>query len=151
MIRLRLATRIAATPAECFALSLSVDAHTSSMSDSRERAVGGVTSGEMRAGQTVTWRAVHFGIPWRMTSRISEHEAPLRFVDEQVSGPFARWHHEHRFEAEGDGTRMLDLVEFAAPLGPLGRIAERIALRRYMTRLLTRRNDWLRETLEARR
>lgn len=151
MIRLRLETRIAATPAECFALSLSVDAHTSSMSDSRERAVGGVTSGEMRAGQTVTWRAVHFGIPWRMTSLISAYGAPHRFVDEQVSGPFARWHHEHRFEPDGSGTRMLDLVEFAAPLGPLGRIAERIALRRYMTRLLERRNVWLRETLEGSR
>lgn len=143
MRMIRLETRIAASPAACFALSLSVDAHSASMSHAGERAVAGVTSGEMRAGETVTWRARHFGIPWRMTSRITDHEAPHRFVDEQVSGPFARWWHEHRFEATSEGTRMIDTVEFAAPFGLLGRLAERLFLERYMTRLLQRRNAWL--------
>lgn len=151
---------IDAPPAACFALSLSVDAHTASMSGSAERIVGGVTAGEMRAGETVTWRARHFGIPWRMTSRISEYHAPRRFVDEQVAGPFSRWRHEHRFEeippvsaatdptANRTTTRMIDVAEFEAPFGVLGRIAERLVLRRYMSRLLQRRNRWLAEQLE---
>ena len=154
MIGIRLETRSAAPPAACFSLSLSVDAHTSSMQGSQERAVAGVTSGELRAGETVTWRARHFGIPWRMTSRITEYEAPHRFVDEQVAGPFAHWRHEHRFEAadpSGASTRMIDLVEFASPLGPLGALADRLVLRRYMSRLLARRNAWLRAELDPRR
>src|SRR4051794_38388546 len=102
---------VAATPAACFGLSLSVDAHTSSMSRSGERAVAGVTSGALRLGDTVTWRARHFGLPFTMTSRISEYDAPHRFVDEQVSGSFRRWWHEHRFEAAADGTVMTDVVE----------------------------------------
>ena len=161
MVRIRLETVIDAPPAACFALSLSVDAHTASMSRSAERIVGGVSTGQMREGETVTWRARHFGIPWRMTSRISEYDAPRRFVDEQVTGPFSRWWHEHRFEEipPGDGaagdptairtsTRMIDVAEFEAPLGVLGRIAERLVLRRYMSRLLQRRNRWLAEQLE---
>lgn len=100
-MRLHLERRIEAPVSECFALSLSVDAHTASMRGSGERAVSGVRSGQLRAGETVTWRARHFGVPWRMTVKITEYEAPHRFVDEQVTGPFARWRHEHRFAPEG--------------------------------------------------
>jgi hypothetical protein len=35
---------------------------------------------------------------------------------------------------------MVDVVELEAPLGPLGRIAENVALTRNLTRLLERRN-----------
>lgn len=146
---LELATWLPATPAECFDLSLSVDAHTGSMGRHRERATAGVTSGIMGPGDTVTWRATHFGLPFTMTAQVTEHERPHRFVDEQVSGPFQRWWHEHTFVEEDGGTRMTDMVELRAPLGPLGRVAETVLLTRYMTRLLERRNAWLRESLDA--
>jgi len=149
MPTIRLETLIAAPPEACFALSLSVDAHTRSMARSSERAIAGVTSGEMGAGETVTWRARHFGIPWRMTSRITEYDAPNRFVDEQLSGPFERWWHEHRFEPYGAGTRMIDTAEFRSPLGVLGTAVDRLVLEAYMTRLLSRRNDWLKQELET--
>ncbi|WP_341873816.1 hypothetical protein [Leucobacter coleopterorum] len=55
MKTIRLETVIRATPEDCFALSLSVDAHTASMQESSERAVAGVLSGEMRTGESVTW------------------------------------------------------------------------------------------------
>lgn len=97
----------------------------------------------MGPGDTVTWRARHFGIPFTMTSRISEYESPRRFVDEQVSGPFGRWWHEHRFEQRNGATLMTDTVEFASPLGPVGRVIDTLFLTRYMTRLLEKRNHWL--------
>ncbi len=140
-----LTTWLPATPAECFDLSLSVDAHTGSMGRHRERATAGV----MCLGDTVTWRATHFGLPFTMTARVTEHDAPRRFVDEQVSGPFRRWWHEHTLVEDDGGTLMTDTVEFRAPLGPLGRIAETVLLTRYMSRLLEQRNAWLRESLDA--
>jgi ligand-binding SRPBCC domain-containing protein len=140
---------VAATPEECFRLSLSVDAHTASMSASDERVVAGVTAGVMRSGDTVTWRAKHFGIAFTMTSKICEYDAPYRFVDEQVSGPFRRWWHEHRFEAVASGTLMTDVVEFESPAGPLGRIVNRLILTRYMRRLIRHRNSWLVEALST--
>lgn len=149
MPNLVLTTWLPAARAVCFDLSLSVDAHTGSMGRHRERAIGGVTSGVMGLGDTVTWRATHFGLPFTMTSQITAHEAPRRFVDEQVSGPFRRWWHEHTFVADGGGTVMTDTVQFLAPLGPLGRIAETVLLTRYMTRLLEQRNAWLQESLDA--
>ena len=140
-------TSIPASAQRCFDLSLSVDAHAASMSRSGERIVGGVNSGAMGLGDTVTWRARHFGVPFTMTSRITELVAPSRFVDEQVSGPFAHWWHEHLFE-ECDGvTLMTDTVEFASPVGPIGRMVDRLVLTGYMTRLLTHRNRWLTDAL----
>lgn len=141
-------TYIAAPVDQCFALSLSIDAHTGSMEQASERAVAGVTSGQIAYGETVTWSARHFGIRFRLTSKITEYEYPTRFVDEQISGPFKRWWHEHEFIADGKLTRMIDRIEFDAPFGVLGRIAERVVLDRYMKRLIGRRNQWLKRELE---
>jgi ligand-binding SRPBCC domain-containing protein len=148
---IRLETVITAPIGDCFELSLSVDAHTASMRASGERVVSGVTSGIMKIGDTVTWRARHFGIVFRMTSAITEYEYPCRFVDEQLRGPFRRWWHEHTFTSKADGeTVMTDVVEFQSPLGPLGSLADRLVLDRYMPYLLGKRNTWLKATLEAR-
>ncbi len=132
-----------------FDAGLDIDLHLESMADSGERAVGGVTSGRIGPGETVTWRARHFGIPWRMTSKITAYERPTRFVDEQVRGPFRRWHHEHLFRADGDGTVMTDVVEFEAPAGPVGRLIAVTVLLPYLRRLIARRNATLRAALRA--
>lgn len=143
-----LETRISAPIERCFSLSLSVDAHTSSMSQSQERAVGGVKEGEMTFGDVVTWRGRHFGVPFHLTSKITEYSRLTWFVDEQVAGPFKYWWHSHEFIADGDATRMVDHVRFAAPLGLLGRLAEKFVLARYMEKLIVKRNDWLKQELE---
>jgi hypothetical protein len=40
-----------------------------------------------------------------------------------VSGPFKKWEHTHKVEPTGDGRAMLvDRVDYALPLGPLGRL-----------------------------
>lgn len=142
-------TRIAAPPEAAFDASLDIELHVRSMAASGERAVGGVTTGRIGPGETVTWRARHFGIRWTMTSEIADFERPARFVDRQVRGPFARFRHEHRFEPDGSSsTRMLDLIEFAAPLGLLGRLVEPV-LRRHLRRLIEERNRHVRRAAEA--
>jgi len=143
-----LETRIAAPPAAVFDASLDIDAHLASMEESGEKAVAGVTSGLIGLGETVTWRAKHFGITWKMTSKITELERPLRFVDEQQRGPFTRFHHEHIFEPTAAGTLMRDHIEFDAPLGPLGDLVERLVLGKYLPKLIVERNRYLREELE---
>src|SRR4051794_1131705 len=130
-------------PEAAFDLSLSIDLHLGSFADTHERAVAGVTAGVIGPGEFVTWRARHFGITWTMTSVIAEWDRPLRFVDEQRSGPFKSFRHEHVFEAVEHGTRLLDRVEFEAPFGLVGRAVERAVLARYMRRLIDVRNTFL--------
>ena len=140
MVTIELETFIAAPAERVFDLSRSVDLHVRASGDTSEEAVGGRTSGLLELGDTVTWRARHFGIRQHLTSRITGYDRPHWFRDEMVRGPFASLAHDHWFDAEDGGTRMHDRFVFAAPLGPLGVFAERLFLRRYMTRLLQARN-----------
>lgn len=126
-----------------FELSLRTDLHEGSMSRYRERALAAPGSGPMRLGDSVTWRAWHFGVPWTMCSRIVECEPPARFVDQQSRGPFAAFRHEHVFEERDGVTVMTDRVELRAPGGPIGRVAERLLLGRYIQRLIDERNAFL--------
>jgi ligand-binding SRPBCC domain-containing protein len=133
-----------------FDLSRDIDVHLASMATSGERAVAGVTSGRIGLGESVTWRARHFGIPFTMTSRVTEYDRPRRFVDEQVAGPFARFRHEHRFDSAGDATVMTDRLDFDAPLGPLGDVVEWVILGRYLRRLIEQRGRFLKAEAERR-
>ena len=144
-----LRTRVAAPPSRCFDLARDVELHQRSTAASRERAVAGVTSGLLGLGDEVTWEATHFGIRQRLTSRISEFDPPNRFVDEMVRGAFARFRHEHQFLAVDGGTEMVDIFDYTSPLGPLGRLADGLFLRRYMTTLLRERNAYLKRAAES--
>lgn len=130
-------------PERLFDLARSIDLHVESQQQSGERAVAGVTGGLIGAGQEVTWRARHFGIPLSMTSRITFFDFPHSFTDEQVKGPFKAFRHVHEFEAVPGGSIMTDRVEFRAPLGVLGRAVEGLLLRRYLERLIARRGQFL--------
>lgn len=136
-------TRSTMAPQELFELSRNIDAHVGSMTHSREKAIAGVTSGLISEGETVTWQAWHLGVRFRMTSRITHMEAPASFSDEQVKGPFKYLRHTHEFRPDGDGTLMVDTVEFAAPFGPLGRLVEKLVLARYLQDLIEKRNEFL--------
>lgn len=130
-----------------FDASLSIDAHLGSMRFSRERAIAGVTSGTIGLGQSVTWRAWHGGVPFTMTSIISELEEPRRFVDEQVAGPFGAFRHEHLFEPAGGGTRMVDRLRLASPVA--GFVVEPVLLVPYVRHLIRVRNRFLLRSLLA--
>jgi len=148
MISIELQNLVAA-PQQVFDASLSVELHLESMATRREKVLAGRVSGQFEQGEKVTWQAWHFGLPWRMTNEISQVQQPTKFTDRQVRGPFAHFHHEHLFETRGAKTLMRDIVTFAAPWGPLGRVAERVLLGRYLRQLLEQRNQQIIRQLEG--
>ncbi len=137
MPQIRLETFVAAPAALCFDLCLNVAFHERA---GHGRAVAGVTSGQLRLGDTVTWEATHFLVRQRLTSKIVALDRPRSFTDEMQRGAFARWRHMHTFAERPGGTLVADDVDFASPLGPLGRLADALLLERYMTRFLARHN-----------
>jgi len=139
MAVIRVETEIKAPPQLCFDLKRSVDLHVTSTGDSGERAVAGVTKGLIGPGQEVTWSARHFWIRQELTSRVTAFDPPHHFRDSLVRGAFARFDHDHYFEPHDGGTRMVDVFDYSAPLGLLGRFAEKLLLNRYMRRLLIER------------
>lgn len=66
----------------------------------------------MRAGLEIDYRIRLHGVPLAWTTRIDVWEPGRRFVDRQVAGPYLWWRHEHRFEAVGGSTRVIDEVEY---------------------------------------
>jgi ligand-binding SRPBCC domain-containing protein len=137
-------------PAEvCFDLSRSIDLHTISTKQTGERAVAGVTSGLIGLGETVTWRARHFGIWQQLTSKITEFECPNYFVDEMEQGAFNRIRHEHHYKNIDESTIMTDVFDYSSPFGALGKLADILFLKDYMTGLLGERNKVIKYYAES--
>ena len=141
--RFVLETIVAAGPAEVFRVSLDPGMHVRSMSRYGETMVEPPAGGVFTEGSTVTWRARHFGIPFRLRSVVFDIDPPRGFSDRQIAGPFGAFLHEHRFDEHPAGTLMRDTVTFRSPFGPLGRFIDAVFLRAYMRRLIAQRNEVL--------
>ncbi len=78
--------------------------------------------------------------PWR--SVIARWQPGACFVDAQERGPYRAWWHEHHFAPGAPGTTVVhDRVYYAPPLGPLGRIAHAVFVRRMLQRIFTFRRQ----------
>ena len=69
------------------------------------------------------------GIPLNWVTEIKYVHEEQFFVDEQRTGPYKMWHHEHHFKAVYGGVEMTDIVSYELPLGILGRIAHPILVK----------------------
>ncbi len=99
----------------------------------------------------MTWRAKHFGVYQTLTSKITEFQSPDIFVDEMVDGAFKGFRHEHKFlkgKSETE-TVLVDVFEYESPFGVFGRIADKLFLEKYMTDLLVKRNQTIKDFAET--
>jgi ligand-binding SRPBCC domain-containing protein len=161
---LSLRTRLAAPVAAVLAASLDLDVELAAVRRygvrtragrpgraGRARRPGAVTAGPIGLGETVTWQlrpVGTVGLPLH-TSRIVElveddGSGAARFVDAMEHGLFRAFRHEHLLRPEPSGgepvTVMDDHVRWRSPLGPLGRTADAVFVRRALLALLRARN-----------
>ncbi len=99
---------------------------------------------ELRAGALIHYRLRWRGVLMNWTTEISEWSPPHRFIDTQISGPYALWRHEHQFTPEGEGTRIRDEVSYALPFGIIGRLAHDLLVRRDVENIFDYRERRLR-------
>jgi ligand-binding SRPBCC domain-containing protein len=95
----------------------------------------------MRPGTLIEYRLRLHRLPVNWLTRIETWLPGRRFEDRQVRGPYRLWHHRHTFEPCDGGTRVRDLVRYAMPLGPLGRLAHAAVVRRDLERIFDFRRD----------
>jgi ligand-binding SRPBCC domain-containing protein len=150
MSLIKLSTEINAPLAQCFDLARSIDFHIQTGVSTKEEAIAGKTSGLIGLGEEVTFRARHFGITQSLTSRITEYEHGSYFTDEMVKGAFKSLKHRHSFRQQGNITVMEDDFCYEAPFGLLGRLFDKIILRKHMKNFLKERNSQLKNALEKR-
>ena len=139
-------------PAElCFDLARDVDVHAESAAFSSERIVEpGRMEGLLERGDLVAFEGRHFGIRQRFIARITELDRPIRFVDEMVHGAFKRLRHIHEFEPIGNSTLMRDTIEWQAPFGLIGMLADKLFLHRHMAWFVSTKQRALKQIAESR-
>ncbi|WP_026776981.1 SRPBCC family protein [Polaribacter sp. Hel_I_88] len=62
------------------------------------------------------------GIKTKWVSEITHIEDKKYFVDEQLYGPYALWHHKHFIKEIEGGVEMEDIIDYKVPLGFLGQL-----------------------------
>jgi ligand-binding SRPBCC domain-containing protein len=152
VVRLEELAVIRAPIERCFDLARSVEVHLAGNVHygKAAQAITGVTSGLLDLENCVTWRAKHFGVWQKLTSKITAMDRPTYFQDIMLRGAFRSMKHDHFFRSlSPDATEMRDVFCFAAPMGALGRLAEFAVLRDYMQNLLQERNDVIRQIAES--
>ena len=83
----------------------------------------------MRSGALIDYTIKLYGIGMKWRTEITEWAPPMSFEDTQISGPYAKWVHTHRFIEDSGGTIIQDRVAYSLPFGLLGRIAHPLIAR----------------------
>ncbi len=106
-------------------------------------------SGEkkMYAGQRIHYRITIFpGVRVRWLTEITCVNEPYIFIDEQRSGPYALWHHVHRFKMVSGGVEMVDELKYAIPMGWFGGLVHFLFVKKEVNAIF----DYRYATLEKR-
>ncbi len=101
------------------------------------------TDERVRHGTRIQYKMRLHGIPLGWSSEISEFVDGVMFADRMLTGPYRHWYHTHRFRQVAVGVEIRDRVEYALPLGPLGRATHSLIVRGQLERIFDFRADAL--------
>jgi ligand-binding SRPBCC domain-containing protein len=104
------------------------------------------SAAKMYPGMIIVYR-VHplLGIPLTWVTEITHVREHAYFIDEQRIGPYRLWHHQHHFRQTGEGVEMRDLVDYALPLGFIGRWVNRLFVQRKLRNIFRFREEKIRD------
>jgi ligand-binding SRPBCC domain-containing protein len=90
---------------------------------------------ELHVGALIQYALKLRGVPVSWLTSIQGWEPPHQFVDTQVKGPYAFWHHTHTFlpddsDPDNPATLMTDTVRYGIAFGPFGELAHTLFVKR---------------------
>ncbi len=94
---------------------------------------------EMHVGTIIQYALRVRGVPVQWTSAISTWRPPFEFVDVQLSGPYALWHHRHSFEPRGNSTVVRDEIHYRLPFGWLGSLVHAAIVKHDLEKIFAHR------------
>lgn len=71
-----------------------------------------------------------WGVPIPWVSEITHVQSPHYFVDEQRSGPYRFWHHQHHLTTAKGGVNVVDIVHYRLPCGVVGMVMHTLWVKR---------------------
>lgn len=99
---------------------------------------------KMYPGMIITYKVRPvLGIPINWATEITQVNEPVYFIDEQLSGPYAFWHHQHFLKEIEGGVEMMDLIHYKIPLGFLGDMMNLLFVKRQLKGIFQYRFDKL--------
>lgn len=106
-------------------------------------------SPKMYQGQIIEYKVSPLkGLRLHWVTEITHVREGVYFVDEQRFGPYSFWHHQHLLEDAPDGgTIMKDIVHYKIPLGPFGKIANKLFVKRQLSEIFNYRHAKLEKIL----
>lgn len=101
---------------------------------------------KMYAGQIIVYTVRPlWNIPINWMTEITQVREMEYFIDEQRSGPYLIWHHQHHFRAIKGGMEMIDLLHYKLPLGWLGDLAHALFVKKRIEEIFNYRREVLEE------
>ncbi|EMI58289.1 TIGR01777 family oxidoreductase [Rhodopirellula sallentina] len=102
----------------------------------------------LAVGSRVVLKAGLLGVPLRWHARHTRYEPPTLFADVQDSGPFAFWHHQHRFVGTAPGaSRLTDDVAYQVPMSGVGELFGGSMVRRKLESMFAYRHRVTRDDM----
>lgn len=84
----------------------------------------------MYPGMIISYKVRPFaGIRLTWITEITQIHEKEYFIDEQRSGPYALWHHQHKLEPVQEGVLMTDIISYKPPMGILGALANKLFIK----------------------
>ncbi|MFT5943363.1 MAG: ligand-binding SRPBCC domain-containing protein [Sediminicola sp.] len=98
----------------------------------------------MFPGQIIQYKVSPFpGFTTKWVSEITQVEYGNYFVDVQLFGPYALWHHKHFIHEIEGGVVMEDIIDYKIPLGILGQMAHPIIVKKQLKQIFKFREEKL--------
>jgi len=94
---------------------------------------------KMEVGRLIDYNIYLLGIPIHWRTLITDYEPPNMFVDQQIKGPYAMWHHTHTFHKVKGGVEIKDRVVYSIPFGFLGRLLNYLWIKRDLNNIFLHR------------
>lgn len=84
----------------------------------------------MYAGQVLQYSVTPLpGFKTKWVSEITQYKHKNYFIDDQLYGPYAFWHHKHFVKEIEGGVEMEDIIDYKIPLGFLGQLVHPILVK----------------------
>ncbi len=100
----------------------------------------------MFEGQIIHYKVSPFaGFTTKWVSEICSLREGDYFVDKQLFGPYALWHHKHFIKEIEGGVLMEDCIDYKIPFGFLGRLAHPLTVKKQLRQIFYYREQKLKE------
>ncbi len=104
---------------------------------------------KMEPTTIIDYRIKLNGISFNWRTEICNWEPPYRFVDQQLKGPYKKWHHTHSFIEKNGVTEMTDRIEFLSPGWIFEPIINALFIEKKVKKIFAYREKKLKEIFEV--